>query len=227
MRVTENGVWDSRLAQYELENSLRIGQRENAISILEKMIARSPDDYDAKLSLAFLQVYDENFEEAEKSIREVLAARPDSVAATAALAELYVKQGKPDEALTLCDSFLSKHDTLAAYTMRCQILLNRGDMSGVAEAIRQIEAKFGDDQDAMLIVSRLYQSIGQSEKSAEILDGLADAIRGMILPFKNRPRFCFLVRTMPLDTIREKSFWGGHFSKVRTMCLCALKKRCC
>lgn len=171
-RVTENGIWDPRLAQYELQNSLRIGQEENAMNVLEKMVDRSPDDLDAKLSLALLQIRNQNFDVAEKSIREVLTSRPDSIAAVAAMAELYIKQEKFQDALTLCDSFLSEHDSLQAHTMRGQILLNMGDVSGVVGEIGTIETTFGAEKDAQLVVSRFYQSIGEPEKSAAVLDRL-------------------------------------------------------
>jgi tetratricopeptide (TPR) repeat protein len=171
-RVAEDGVWDPRLAQYELQDSLRIGREDNAMIVLEKMVSRSPDDVDAKLSLALLQIRNNNFSDAEKSIREVFAAHPDSVAAAAALVELYVKQEKLEEALAVCERFLAEHDTLQAHAMRGEIFMKMGDAAGVIEEIEHIQSGFATDKDAQLLVSRLYLSIGETEKSSEIMDSL-------------------------------------------------------
>ncbi len=171
-RVSQSGVWDSRLAKYELQNSLRVGQDDNALSVLEEMVTQSPDDYDAKLSLSLLQIRNKDFSEAQKNIQEVIEARPDSVAAMTAMADLYLRWQKPQEALELCDRYLSENESLPAYTMKCHVLLNMGDIPGVLDGISRIQSKYGDDKDALLIVSRLYQSIDHTQESIAVLDRL-------------------------------------------------------
>lgn len=171
-RVSENGIWDPRLARYELQNSLRIGQEQNAINVLEQMVTRSPEDVDAKLSLALLQIRNHNFSQAEASIREILSDQPDSAAAAAALVDIYVKQKKYEEALSICENFLSGHDTLQAHAMRGEIYVNMGNTAKVTEEIKHIQSTFGTQKDARLVMSHFYQAIGQLERSAEILDRL-------------------------------------------------------
>ena len=171
-RVSQRGLWDPRLAKYELQNSLRVGQEDNALSVLEKMVAQSPDDYDAKLSLALLQIRNENFEEAQMNIQEVIEAQPNSVAATAAMADFWLKRQNPQEALKLCDSYLAENESLAAHTMRCHVLLNMNDIPGVLNGISSIQSKYGNDKDGLLVICRLYQVIGQAEESIPVIDRL-------------------------------------------------------
>jgi len=166
------GVWDPRLVQYELQNSLRLGQEDTVVAILERITANSPEDTDARLALALLQIRKGNYDQARKYIQELLAVEPDSIAAAAAMADLYLREQKPQEALKVCDAYLKKHDTLQAHIMRSQLLLLMDRPQDVLENIQTIEKKYPKDTKAILFVARLYQEIGQEEKSMELLNHL-------------------------------------------------------
>ncbi len=171
-RAAESGVWDSRLAKYELRNTLRTGTEDSAMTVLEKMTAEAPADHSARLSLAILQTRSGQLDQARANIEAVLSEQPDSAAAVAAMADLYLKQEKPRQALKLCDDYLAQYDSLQGHLMRCQVLLAMDDIPAAEEGIRAIEASYADDHDAMLAASRLYQTIGRTQKSIEILNEL-------------------------------------------------------
>ena len=170
--AAEKGVWDPRLAHYELQNSLRLGQEDTMVAILERIAANSPEDMDARLALALLQIRKGNYDQARKYIQELQAVQPDSTAATAAMADLFLREQKPEEALKVCDAYLEKHDTLQAHIMRSQLLLLIDKPRDVLDSIQAIEKKYPKDTKAMLFVVRLYQEIGQKEKSMELLNRL-------------------------------------------------------
>ena len=175
-RAAESGVWDSRLAKYELQNTLRTGTEDSAMSLLEKITTEAPRDHSARLSLAILQTRSGQLDQARANIEAVLSEQPDSAAAVAAMADLYLKQDKPQQALKLCDDYLAKYEGLQGHLMRCQVLLATDNIPAAEEGIRAIETNYADDHDAMLAASRLYQTIGKTQKSIEILDGLLDVV---------------------------------------------------
>ncbi len=200
-RAAESGVWDHRLARFDLQNSLRIGREADAIALLEKIAAESPDDTDAKLSLAVLQLRSGNFEQAQTHLEQILKIHPDSAAAVAAMAELYLKQEKSDRALKLCDDYLAAYKTMQGHVMRCQVLLSMGNLKEVEAGLGVIESKYDDDINAQLIASRLYQIIGRSDKAVDLLNGLL-AKSGDDFQVQKQAAFVFL--SLPDATLIQK-----------------------
>jgi len=201
----EKGVWDPRLAQYELQSNLRLGQEDTITAILERIVANSPEDMDARLALALLQIRKGNYVQARKHIQELKALEPDSIAATAAMADLFLREQKPEEALKVCDAYLEKHDTLQAHIMRSQLLLLIDKHRDVLDSIKTIEKKYPKDTKAMLFVVRLYQEIGQKEKSMELLNRLLTEVGDDFFVQKRAARV-FLEQTSNEFQIKGRRF---------------------
>lgn len=203
--AADKGVWDPRLAQYELQNSLRLGQEDTIAAVLERMAANNPEDTDARLALALLQIRKGNYDQARIHIQELLSIQPESIAATAAMADLLLREQKPEEAMKVCDAYLERHDTLEANIMRSQLLLILDKPQDVLESIQVIENKFPNDVKATLFVSRLYQEIGQKEKSIELLNRLLTEA-GDDFFVQKRAALAFLDSPSPESQIRGKRF---------------------
>ena len=197
--TADKNIWDPRLSKYELENNLRLGCDDNVTAVLEKIVVIAPEDADARLSLALSEICKGNFLEARKEIEMLLADHPDSIAATAALADLYLNEKQPQKALDLCDAFVADHDTIQAHIMRSQVLLMMGKTADVLESLEAIETKYGADTKTLLFLSKQYQKIGQMEKSLKILDHLLSTESGNDFNVQKEAALLFLTqKSMPL-----------------------------
>ena len=176
--MTQRGIWDERLSKYELQNNLRMGRQEDVKAVLEKMIENAPEDADARLSLALLSIRRGEYEDAKKQIDALSKSHPDSVAVVAAMADLYFNQKQPENAMQVCNDYLADHDTLEAHIMQSQISLMAGKMPELAESLKTLERRFGDNGKAMIFAAKLHQETGSSEKALTIIEHLLSTKSG-------------------------------------------------
>jgi cellulose synthase operon protein C len=170
-RAMHQGLQDARLTRFELQNSLRMGRIDTAVSSLERLIVESPGDKDAKLTLGLLLIRQGDFRQAQSVIAELKSEDPDSVEAAAAMADLHLASGKAEEALAVCDSYLAQHDTVAARTLRAQVLIQANRPLEALEEIERIRYLASTVSEKLAIVE-LYRGAGDIQRANEAIGAL-------------------------------------------------------
>lgn len=171
-RISQQGIHDPRLAKYELESNLRMGQMDNAVEILRQITVESPSDDNAKLSLALLLMRRGEYPQAKNLVDELLQKDPDSVTANAALADFYLSQNQPQKAIEVCDNYLTRNNTIQAHTMRCKVLLMMNRIPEAVQEIQWIEQSGELSTSVQLGIAELYRSAGQGIQADRIIQKL-------------------------------------------------------
>jgi HEAT repeat protein len=114
------------------------GERPAAYRLLQEEMAKRPADNDLRALYASFLMDDQNFRDAEKEFRQVLAADPDNVAARESLLALLVNTGRPDEAVAECREAARRapKDARIRILLR-DLLASRGDYAGAAGAVEE------------------------------------------------------------------------------------------
>lgn len=119
-QADQRNLHDPVLEKLRLEDDYRSGKTERAVKSLEKMVQEDPNDVSPRLSLAWIRVQEQKFEEAQKILDELRARMPDSLPVLRVQIGLYLQQGNAAEALRLCDQTVEKLHNAAAYSLRAQ-----------------------------------------------------------------------------------------------------------
>jgi len=102
---------DDRLAQVGLARCRsRMGDKEQAIGLLEACLANQPDDLDALLVLAEIREGQGRMAEAEAALRRVLEIRPNHLKACWRLSRVLAREGKMDEVEELVERYESRRE---------------------------------------------------------------------------------------------------------------------
>lgn len=148
---------------------------------LEQARRLKPNDVEAMLVLADLQVQEGQAAPAEVGYRQVLAQRPREARALRGLAQALAQQGKPDEALRLIDSLPAAEREAfgglgrlraAQALQRARLAEARGDTQTMRQAL---ESALRDDPNnawARFSLARLYVDMGAVAEARSLMDGL-------------------------------------------------------
>lgn len=170
-RAMQQGLQDVRLTRFELQNSIRMGRIDTAVSSLERLILESPDDKDARLTLGLLLIRKGDYEQAESIMTRLMKENPDSAEAAAAMADLHLSRSEPDKALAVCDAFLRDHDTVAAHTLRAQVLIQADRPLEALQEIERVRFLASTTAEKLTIVE-LYRGAGDLMRANETIDAL-------------------------------------------------------
>ncbi len=172
-RAMQQGLQDVRLTRFELQNNLRMGRIDTAVSSLERLILESPGDKDAQLTLALLLIRQGDHDQAHSIIAGLMEANPDSAEAAAAMADLHLSRSEPDKALAVCDAYLQKHDTISAHTLRAQVLIQTNRTLEALQEIERIKFLASTTAEKLAIVE-LYRGAGDILGANEAIDALLE-----------------------------------------------------
>lgn len=170
-RAIQQGVQDLRLMRFELQNSLRLGRMDAAVSSLERIILESGGDYHSRLTLSLLLIRRGDYEQAGEMIEKLMAEYPDSLAAAAAMAELHLSRSDAAGAVAVCDAFVQKHDTAQAHVLRAQVLLQTDRQAQALEEIGKLEFTAATVAEKVA-VTELYRTAGKHARADEIINAL-------------------------------------------------------
>jgi len=170
-RAMQQGLQDVRLMRFELQNSIRTGQIDSAVSSLERLILESPEDKDARLTLGLLLIRKGDYEEARAVIGKLMDENPDSAEASAAMADLHLSRSEPDQALAVCDAYLQRNDTVAAHALRAQVLIQTGQPLEAMKEIERVRFLARTISEKLAIVE-LYRGAGSIAKANEMVEVL-------------------------------------------------------
>lgn len=167
-RTASMGINDSRLSQLQLQRLLKEGKYSPAGDILENMLVQSPENTDVKLSLALIRLYNNQIPAAEQLINDILRQDPRFLPAIAAKVEIRLKQGKPDEALDICNRAVDDLNSPRALTLRALTYAKIGQAKKAAEDIDQMIASFESTAENLILASDLYHYLGQIDRAQQL-----------------------------------------------------------
>lgn len=167
-RTAGLGINDARLSHLQLQRLLKEGKYTPAGSILENMLMQSPENTDVKLSLALIRLYNNQIGLAESLIREILSRDPRFLPAIAAQVEVRLQEGKPDEAVQICDRAVTELNSAQALTLRALTLAKIGRLQEAAEDVERMIETFENSADNLILASDLYHYLGQVDRAWQL-----------------------------------------------------------
>lgn len=119
-RVPQRSLQDPQLQRLQLQSYLRQGQFESASDILQGYVGNDPNNHEASLALALLDMQQGKYTEAEQRLSKLRANDPCSLAIASAQIQLNLKLEKPQEALKVCDELVNNIKNSSAYILRAR-----------------------------------------------------------------------------------------------------------
>ncbi|HEX4229581.1 MAG TPA: tetratricopeptide repeat protein [Bryobacteraceae bacterium] len=149
------------------------GQREQAVSLLQKVIASNPNDADARLLLGSLFMDAGRGQEAIAQLTEAVKLRPRSAEAQNALGEAYNSAGEAKAAREPFEKAVAiKPDYGVAQMNLGEVLLNSGELAPASEHLNRAIKLLprGDDSAyTRYLLAKLYTAQNDVPQAAETL----------------------------------------------------------
>jgi len=146
------------------------GDKAKAFEIIETVVEKNPDSKDAHSLLAFLYTSENQLDKAEKEYRKVIELSPTDVSANilGSLADLYVFQNKPQEALEVYNQLIEKFpENRQLYVNKAIILANIKSIdSAIKEAKKVIDAD-EKNEEGYALLGILYEMNDQLPEASE------------------------------------------------------------
>lgn len=151
---------------------MRRGQVDEALSTFEALAAANPGDLRLQLNVAVAEVDAGRTLQAEQRLKQLLAQSPESVDARLALANLYILDARPDEALTVLDrAGDADNPALLLARARAHLLVDQP-----AEAVRILKPLVAQQPDSVPARLALAVALERSEDAPAARRALEDAL---------------------------------------------------
>jgi putative PEP-CTERM system TPR-repeat lipoprotein len=131
----------------------------------------SPDNTQAQVFLANMQLFQGNLAQAERLLQRVIATSPDNLQARKLLAQVQLRQSQPAGAVEALAPMLdgdSQDDDV--YTLLAQASLQQGDMGGAIIQLQKAVELDPENMDAKLNLASAYLNMGSTDLALELLD---------------------------------------------------------
>ncbi len=153
------------------------GKFDEARTVLEEVVVEQPENMDARLMLAYVNLQQGNLDQAEMHVQHVVARNPANAQAQKLLAEVRARQETPAESLASIQTALeqtSNDPTMLAVAGRMSLASGDRDqaLAYLAQASKpgtQLTAQ------AQLEVANGYLMAGETDKALEILRAMPDS----------------------------------------------------
>jgi len=147
------------------------GGQEQASAVLRGWLAQHPDDMDATLMLAGLDINARRLQDAETRLQAVLAKRPNDPVALNNLAWVYQKRNNPEALVLARRAYLLAPSTESADTLGW-LLVTTGDPKAGLPLLQQAVAGRGTDQTIRYHLAVALSDNGQQADAMKLLDSL-------------------------------------------------------
>ena len=161
-------------AQYEAALLLTTGQESRAIALLQKTVARFPNDTRVTLQLADLLMSHGRPGEAQRLLQALISKDPRSAPAYFALGRLYLTQHRMDAAVTQLQKALALRPAWqeAAITLAEALRISQGPTAAL-RSIQSFTASHPEASMARQYLASLYLRVGGVEQAYRIYQNLA------------------------------------------------------
>ena len=119
-KLPDQSLQNPKLQRIQLQNYLRQGHYDSASDILQTFLGNDPNNQDARLALALLDIQRGKLSESEQTLAELKTMDPNSPAIAAAQIQLYLKMEKPQDAIKICDELVNNQNDISAYIIRAK-----------------------------------------------------------------------------------------------------------
>jgi len=158
-------LYHPQLQKLQLQSHLRHGQLDSASDIMEDFLSNDPNNQAACLSLALLKMQQDKFDESGELLAKLLIQDPDSLPVTAAKIQLDIRQGKPAEALSLCEKMVKSLNNASAYILRARTYALLGQTDGAIGDLERAADMEPDNVEVWIARSDFYYSVRQIDKA--------------------------------------------------------------
>jgi putative PEP-CTERM system TPR-repeat lipoprotein len=156
------------------EIRLRRGDVEQALARFGELAAENPDDIGTQLNLALAELQAGRRLQAQQKMERILADNPDSTTARVTLANLYIADARPDQALDLLnDAPNPEAPGIALAAARAELVAYR-PLDAVPK-LEQATAREPTGIMANLSLAEAYERNGQPELALVTIDALLEA----------------------------------------------------
>ncbi|MCU0914620.1 MAG: tetratricopeptide repeat protein [Planctomycetes bacterium] len=179
-RAQQANLHDPALDQLRLLDDLRVGKLQSAVAALEKRIETDPNDAAARLNLVLVRMREKKYDEAQTLLDALKAKTPDSPAVIGAQIDLYIQQGKANDAIALCDQMVQKQHDTAAYLLRARTYIALKQNAQALEDFGRIIALEPQQAESWVTRADFYRVIGRVQA------GIGDIRRALALAPEDR-----------------------------------------
>jgi tetratricopeptide (TPR) repeat protein len=153
------------------ERLARTGHTVEAMELFKQVVAQNPNDAEARLWVARLDLRMGKVDEAETALRAVLREHPGNVDAKIELGNALMRKGAPDEALTiLLDAEREAGENADFYAALGRAYRRTGDARRALECLTRAKALSPHDPDVRLS----YEAVALAYGHSIVVEGVAD-----------------------------------------------------
>lgn len=161
-----------QLAAIEGMLELQRGNSDQALRIITHGLQRAPTDEQLRYALGFVHMQKGHLAFAEQAFRSLLEGNPAAVSLRSLIADLVLKQGRPDEAAELIAPLLENPATATPGMQRfvAQMHLASGRVDQAMPLLRSALAAAPNDQATLELLIGIWQQSGELEAGRNVLD---------------------------------------------------------
>jgi tetratricopeptide (TPR) repeat protein len=163
--------WSSpAFARLELQNDLVQKQWGNGVSFLEDLLAQDQENCLIYLMLlADLKMKNKQWDQAETYLRKARNEKPDSILATSALVDLYLRQKHNDTAMQVCHALVDSLQNAPAYLLRARAHARLNKPALARKDISQAQALAPENPGVFSAKSDFHRARGQEDEAVEAI----------------------------------------------------------
>ncbi len=165
--AARRGVDKKSLSGLKLGQQVRLGQVGQAIATTEEMLAVEPDNTSLNIFLANLKMRQKDFAGA-RTILDGLDASDTAVAM--ARVDLLLREGKVDEAMTVCNRFVEKDASVGAYFFRGRLLAALGRLDQAQADYEKIASIEPDNPRSWMLLADFFAARKMTAKAVEAIE---------------------------------------------------------
>lgn len=155
----------------------RVGERDQAIALLQQSVAKLPSSMNLRTALAQLLIAEGRIADGERNLVEIEKLDPNEIKHSFRLAQAYLLQGKVDPALSTLRAAADRHrDNVDAKLAVAQLLVQHRGYAAGEKQMQDYVAADRKNLDLQLGLGRFYEATGRADDAAKVYRSvIADA----------------------------------------------------
>jgi len=175
---------DPTLLRLQLDAAIRRGDTDTAVALLESMLEKNPDDGGAGLSLALLEIQQENYGRAAELLDALDAQDTNAFLLSHARIQLAVGQGRLEDAMGLCDHLVTTVGNASAYLLRARTRAGLGQIEQAEADFKKAADLEPGNVDVYVALADFYRSRGLLEQAIATAEQARTAQPDSVRPAK-------------------------------------------
>jgi len=202
--AAQRDIHHADLQKLRLEGDWQRGALNSASDILQQMVQEDPNDTSAQFAMALLRARQERFEEAQTILADLRAKHPEDVGLTEAQIQVYILQGREDDAIRLSSELVERLASVRAYALRARTYGALGQYDEALEDLDRTVALEPNDPGVWLMRANFYRDLGRTDDEVRDVEK-ALALAPDDLAIQRRAMQLFLVSRDPASFRRAEA----------------------